>query len=64
MLASLCGMGTDMTDNVAKGRSELVVDAHAAFAHHRLDGSQMTFPHTVVPGALQARGVTGWLGVR
>ena len=46
-----------VTDNVALGRYELVVDGLTAFAEYRIQGDRMLFPHTVVPPALEGRGV-------
>lgn len=43
-------------DDVAR-RYELDVDGETAFAAYRLDGDTITFVHTVVPHALEGRGV-------
>lgn len=50
-------MERDVTDNVAAQRYELVVDGQIAFAEYRIDGGRMIFPHTLVPEALEGRGV-------
>lgn len=54
---SLPGMDEGVTDNVALRRYELVVDGHLAFAEYRIEGGVMIFPHTLVPPALEGRGV-------
>lgn len=50
-------MDDAVTDNVARGRYELVVDGLTAFAEYRIEGGRMIFPHTVVPPALEGRGI-------
>jgi uncharacterized protein len=46
-----------VTNNRAAGRYELVVDGLTAFADYRIEGGRIIFPHTVVPPALEGRGV-------
>lgn len=50
-------MDDPVTDNVARSRYELVVDGQTAFAEYRIEGGRMLFPHTVVPEALEGRGI-------
>jgi predicted GNAT family acetyltransferase len=50
-------MDRDVTDNVALQRYELVVEGQTAFAEYRIEGDRMIFPHTLVPEALEGRGV-------
>ncbi len=50
-------MDSDVTDNVALKRFELVVDGLTAFAEYRIEGGRIVFPHTVVPPGLEGRGV-------
>ena len=40
-----------------RGRYELAVDGHVAFAEYRIEDGRMIFPHTKVPPALEGRGV-------
>jgi uncharacterized protein len=48
---------TDIVNNKAHHRFELVVDGHLAAAHYKLDGNIITFVHTEVPPELGGRGV-------
>jgi predicted GNAT family acetyltransferase len=48
---------SDVINNAAHHRYELVVDGHRADAHYKLDGSVITFMHTEVPPELGGRGV-------
>jgi predicted GNAT family acetyltransferase len=50
-------MDADVTNNRAAGRYELVMDGETAFAAYRIEGRRIVFPHTVVPEALEGRGV-------
>ncbi|MEG3181605.1 GNAT family N-acetyltransferase [Sphingomonas sp. LT1P40] len=50
-----------MTDNRSRSRYELVVDGHTAFAAYTIDGDVMTFTHTIVPPALEGRGIASRL---
>ena len=51
----------NVTDNAASHAFELVVDGHRAFAAYKLDGDTITFTHTVVPKAIEGRGVASKL---
>ena len=48
---------SDVVNNNAQHRFELVVDGHIAAAHCELDGNVITFVHTEVPPELGGRGV-------
>ncbi|MES1972636.1 MAG: GNAT family N-acetyltransferase [Pseudomonadota bacterium] len=50
-------MSEDVHDNPARHRFELVVDRHLAFSEYTLDGPVITFTHTIVPPALEGKGV-------
>ena len=50
-------MDSEVTENVALKRFELVVEGQVAFADYRIDGGRMLFPHTEVPPALEGKGV-------
>lgn len=52
---------SEVTDNRDASRYELVEDGHKAVAAYRLAGDTITFTHTVVPDALQGRGVASRL---
>ena len=52
---------TDVTDNAASERFELVEDGHAAEFVYHLSGSRLTLIHTEVPEALGGRGLGGVL---
>ncbi len=47
----------DVRDNADRHRFELIEDGHLAFADYRIDGTVITFTHTVVPSAIGGRGV-------
>lgn len=47
----------EVIDNSAEGRFELHIDGHVAFAEYRLLASGILFPHTLVPEALEGRGI-------
>ena len=47
-------MTEQVTDNPAKGRYELEIDGHLAFANYRRQGSTLIIPH--VEAALPLRG--------
>ena len=47
----------EVHDNPAEGRFETSVDGTTAFAEYRLDGDRIAFTHTIVPPALEGRGV-------
>ncbi|WP_343518203.1 GNAT family N-acetyltransferase [Sphingomonas sp.] len=54
-------MDPDVTDNHDRSRYELKVDGHTAFAAYTIDGNIITFTHTVVPPALEGRGIASRL---
>ena len=51
----------DVTDNKERHRFELVEDGHTAFAAHTIDGDVITFTHTLVPKAIEGRGIASRL---
>lgn len=53
---SLAGMD-EVRNDVAPARYGLVVGGVTAFAEYELAGDRIVFPHTVVPPALEGRGV-------
>ncbi len=48
-------------DNRAEQEFELVVDGHRAFAAYQLEPGKIVFTHTVVPKAIEGRGVASKL---
>jgi predicted GNAT family acetyltransferase len=48
---------SDIVDNKADHRFELVVEGHLAAAYYKLDGNIITFVHTEVPPELGGKGV-------
>ncbi|HEY0623244.1 GNAT family N-acetyltransferase [Sphingomonas sp.] len=54
-------MDADVTNNHDRNRYELAAEGHTAFAAYRLDGAVITFTHTVVPPALEGRGIASRL---
>ena len=48
---------TEVTDNTALGRYEMVVDGVTAFVTYTRHGDRLTLVHTEVPQALGRRGV-------
>jgi len=48
---------TDIVNNKAQYRFELMVDGHLAAAYYKLDGSVITFEHTEASPELGGRGV-------
>jgi uncharacterized protein len=48
---------SEVINNPAQHRYELMVDGHRADAHYKLDGNVITFMHTEVPPELGGRGV-------
>lgn len=48
-------------DNAERHRFEVVVDGHLARADYVIDGDVITFTHTIVPPALEGRGVASRL---
>ncbi len=47
----------DVTDNRAEYEFELVVGGHRAVAAYQMEGDTIVFTHTVVPPAIEGRGV-------
>lgn len=47
----------DVINNRAAGRYELTLEGATAFADYRIEGGRIIFPRTVVPPALEGRGV-------
>ncbi|PKP92037.1 MAG: N-acetyltransferase [Alphaproteobacteria bacterium HGW-Alphaproteobacteria-16] len=54
-------MDSDIRDNVDRHRYETTVDGKVAYAEYRVDGDVVTFTHTVVPPALEGRGIASRL---
>ncbi|MBA3596054.1 MAG: N-acetyltransferase [Methylibium sp.] len=54
-------MTTDVIRNETASRFEATVDGHVCIADYRLHGDVMVMPHTVVPSALQGRGIAAAL---
>jgi hypothetical protein len=48
-------------DNAERHRFEVTVDGHLAHADYRIDGDVITFTHTIVPPALEGRGIASRL---
>lgn len=48
---------SEVYDNVAQSRFELEVETTVAFAAYRRAGGIVTFTHTVVPEAIEGRGI-------
>ena len=48
---------SDIVDNKADHRFELVVEGHIAAAYYKVDGNVITFVHTEVPPELGGKGV-------
>jgi predicted GNAT family acetyltransferase len=48
---------SDIVDNKAHHRFELVVEGHLAAAYYKVDGNVITFVHTEVPPELGGKGV-------
>ena len=48
-------------DNKAEHEFELVVDGHRAVAAYQLEGDTIVFTHTIVPKAIEGRGVASKL---
>ncbi len=44
---------SDVTDNTAAGRFELVEQGQTAFADYRLSGERLILPHVEAPPALR-----------
>lgn len=50
-------MSTSVTDAKAKHRFELEEEGGTAFVTYLLEGDTITFTHTIVPEAMEGRGV-------
>ena len=48
---------TDVTDNPAESRFEMIVDGHIAFVAYRRQPNVIALLHAEVPAALEGRGV-------
>lgn len=51
----------NIVNNHADHRFELAVDGQLAICDYRRDGHTLVLPHTVVPAALQGRGIAALL---
>ena len=51
------GAPVEVRNNEAEGRFEVEQDGRVAFAEYRLLASGVLFPHTLVPEAMEGRGV-------
>ena len=51
----------DIIDNPAEKRFETTIEGHVAYVDYTLDGKTISFDHTIVPDALQGRGLGGQL---
>ncbi|RZF65674.1 N-acetyltransferase [Sphingomonas populi] len=47
----------DVTDNRSEHEFELVVDGHRAVAAYQMEDDTIVFTHTIVPEAIEGRGV-------
>jgi predicted GNAT family acetyltransferase len=54
-------MNSDIANNVERKRYEMVVDGQVAHADYVIDGDVVTFTHTIVPPALEGRGIASRL---
>lgn len=50
-----------IADNPAENRFETTIEGHVAYVDYKLDGKTIYFEHTIVPDALQGRGLGGQL---
>ena len=50
-----------ISDNPAQNRFETTIEGHTAYVDYKLDGKTISFEHTIVPDALQGRGLGGQL---
>ncbi len=50
-----------ISDNRERSRFEVTVEGHVAHADYRIDGDVITFTHTIVPPALEGRGIASRL---
>lgn len=51
------GLMPDVTDNRSEHEFELVVDGHRAVAAYQMEDDTIVFTHTIVPEAIEGRGV-------
>ncbi|RYE70763.1 MAG: N-acetyltransferase [Hyphomicrobiales bacterium] len=51
----------EVVNNEAASRFEIRQDGEVAFAEYRLKSDHIVFPHTIVPEALEGRGLGGAL---
>ncbi len=54
-------MNLPITHNAAASRFEAIVDGHLCVADYQLDDGVMTMTHTLVPPALEGRGIAAAL---
>ncbi len=55
-------MDSDMIrNNRERNRYELTVDGHIAHADYKIEGTTITFTHTLVPPALEGKGIASRL---
>lgn len=54
-------MNLPITHNAAASRFETIVDGHLCVADYQLDDGVMTMTHTLVPPALEGRGIAAAL---
>lgn len=52
-------MTYDVTNNKKESRFEIPVDGDVAVAEYHQEGNRITFTHTLVPEALEGRGLAG-----
>jgi predicted GNAT family acetyltransferase len=52
-------MTYDVTNNHKESRFETTVDGEVAVAEYHQEGNRITFTHTLVPEALEGRGLAG-----
>ena len=48
-------------ENPAEKKFETVIDGHTAYVDYTVEGNTIAFEHTIVPEALQGRGLAGQL---
>ena len=51
----------NIVNNLEAGRFELAIDGQLAICDYRREGNTLVLPHTVVPAALQGRGIAALL---
>lgn len=51
----------NIVNNAVANRFEIAVDGHLAVCDYRREGTTLVLPHTVVPDALQGRGIAALL---